>query len=65
MRCSAPDSVKTRVLELSGSSSATMSRETAIAIDCLIRKVNVKSKEKMVFQVDRETNSKLVFAVEF
>ncbi|MBQ2701502.1 MAG: hypothetical protein IJF64_00790 [Clostridia bacterium] len=68
MRCKNPKSVKSRVLEISVSSMATMSRETAMAIDGLQMKA-IKSKSsthvKMEDQANKEWNSKLVYIVEF
>lgn len=65
MRCNQPDSVKSRTLELSGASSATMSQQTAVAIDGLIKNTKAKLKSKMEYQVNREMNSKLIFDIEF
>ena len=65
MRCNQPDSVKSRTLALSGASSATMSQQTAIAIDGLLKNIKVKAKGKMESQINREMNSKLVFEIEF
>ena len=65
MRCSNPASVKSRTLELSGASSATMSRHTAVAIDCMIKGAKVKSSSNMEMQANRELSSKLIFKIEF
>lgn len=65
MRCSNPASVKSRTLELSGASSATMSRQTAVAIDCMIKGAKVKSSSNMEMQANRELSSKLIFKIEF
>lgn len=65
MRCSNPASVKSRILELSGASSATMSRQTAVAIDCMIKGTKVKSSSNMEMQANRELSSKLIFKIEF
>lgn len=63
MRCDSPNSIKSRALELSGSSSATMSVQTAIAIDALSKKA--KATSNMEAQSTMELNSKLVFEIEF
>ena len=42
MRCKDPASIKSRVLELSGSSSATMSQQTAVAIDAVLKNAKIK-----------------------
>lgn len=65
MRCSNPASVKSRTLELSGASSATMSRQTAVAIDCMIKGAKVKGSSNMEMQANRELSSKLIFKIEF
>ena len=69
MRCANPESVKSRVLELFGSSSATMNRQTAIAIDSLLTVKGTKSKVNpsvtMEAQATKELSSKLIFEVEF
>ena len=65
MRCADPASVKSRTLELSGASSATMSRQTAVAIDCMIKGAKVKSSSDMEMQANKELSSTLVFKIEF
>ncbi len=65
MRCSDANSVKSRVLEISGSTFATMSQQTAVAIDCVLKKHKSKMKSEMAQHASREMNSKLIFSVEF
>lgn len=66
MRCSEDNSIKTETLELSGSSSATMSQKTAYAIDGAInRMVKAKVNSSMNTQAAKEHHSKLLFSVEF
>ena len=65
MRCNDPASVKSRTLELSGSSSSTMSQQTAVAIDCLLKKAKVKANIKMEDQSNKELSSRLIFEIEF
>lgn len=66
MCCSGSRSVKTKTLELSGSSSATMSQKTACAIDGAIGKMGGASgSTSMDAQAANEHNSKLLFHVEF
>lgn len=62
MRCSDANSIKSKTLELSGSSSATMSTRTAIAIDKIMK---ISADFSMEKQVQREISSKLIFEVEF
>lgn len=65
MRCNDPDALKMRTLELSGASSATMSRQTAIAIDCMLKSSKIKATSNMESQASRELSSKLIFEIEF
>ena len=65
MRCNHPSSIKTRLLELSGSSSSTMSQQTAMAIDCLLKKAKIKASAKMEDMSSKELSSKLLFHIEF
>ena len=65
MRCSGNNSVKSECLELSGSSSATMSSKTACSIDLAVGKINAKSKLNMEGQAENENRSKLIYCVEF
>ena len=65
MRCKGNNSIKSEILELSGTSSATMSQKTACAIDNAIGAMKVKGGSTMESQVMRENRSKLIFCVEF
>ena len=65
MRCSAPDSIKQRSLMLSGSSSAAMTQQTAVAIDVLLKKAKANLGCSMESQATKELTSKLIFEVEF
>lgn len=62
MCCNGNRAVKTETLELSGSSSATMTKKTACAIDAL---GEMKASKSMESQAAREHQSKLFFHVEF
>ena len=61
-RCKTPNAIKSRTLELSGSSSATMTHKAAAAIDGLR---GVKGGISMQKQAMVEHTSELVFSVEF
>lgn len=65
MRCKGSNSIKSEILELSGTSSATMSQKTACAIDNAIGAMKMKGGSTMESQVKRENRSKLIFCVEF
>ena len=67
MRCGGKNSVKSETLELSGSSSATMSQKAAIAVDGALKAFGMSSKThaEIEKQASREINSKLVFCLEF
>lgn len=66
MRCTDGNSIKSKVLELEGSSSATMSQKTACAIDGAISKImKNKSNVKMEHQATTEFHSKLIYNIEF
>lgn len=65
MRCKDGNSVKTEMLELSGSSSSTMSQKTAVAIDCAVGNLNGRGKGSMESQAVRENSSKLIFCIGF
>ena len=63
MRCAADGrSIKSKILELKGAYSATMSRKTACAIDKILK---VKGSLSMEKQAIKEHSSTLVFSVEF
>lgn len=66
MCCSEARTVKSKTLELSGSSSATMSQKTAYAIDGAIGKMGGASGNiSLDAQAAKEHQSKLLFYVEF
>ena len=66
MCCNGERTVKSKMLELSGSSSATMSQKTAYAIDGAIGKMGGTSgKVSMDAQAAKEHQSKLLFYIEF
>ena len=65
MRCSDRNAIESRTLELQGSSSATMSQKTALAIDEAITKIGIKTHSTMEKQVKKENHSKLIFEIEF
>lgn len=62
MRCSDKNSVKSRSLSLSGSSSATMSKNLAVSIDKI---KSAKSSASLESKASKEHNSTLIFEVEF
>ncbi len=62
MRCSDKNSIKSRVLALEGSSSATMSQSIACALDCVLKsKIGISMEREAI----KEHSSKLIFEVEF
>ena len=66
MRLSKQNSIKSEVLELAGSTSATMSQKTACAIDGALSKLgSAKASSNTEKQAQKEQNSILLFAVEF
>lgn len=65
MRCTQNNTIKSKVLEIQGSSSATMSQKTACAIDNALTKIDSKTSMAMESQANRELYSKLIFEVEF
>ena len=64
-RCNGDNSLKLETLELSGSSSATMSQKTACAIDNAIGAMKLKGNSTMEAQAIRENHSTLYFSIEF
>lgn len=62
MRCSKNNSIKSKVLELNCSSSATMSQKVACAIDKILK---VKASVSMESKAIKEHSSKLIFEIEF
>ena len=69
MRCSSRNSIKSKRLELKGSSSATMSQKTACAIDKLLKIGGKTSKSNISMSMEREAikehSRKLLFEIEF
>lgn len=65
MRCSDKNAIKSRVLELEGSVSATMSTKTAYNIDIAVKKAKGKAAMSMEEQAIRENLRKLIFSIEF
>ena len=72
MRCKGGNSVKKKTLELRGSNSATMSRDTACRIDSAMSCMGViegksinKKKAEFEKQASREIESTFVFSIEF
>ena len=66
MRCSGDNSIKTKTLKLSGSSSATMSQKAAYAIDVAVGKTaNIGGQTSMDSQAAKEHHSELIFNIEF
>lgn len=66
MRCGGNNSVKKETLDLSGSSSATMSQKTAYAIDAAVGKIGgMKGQISMDTQAAKEHHSKFRFTIEF
>jgi len=65
MRFENSNSIKSEILELSGSSSATMSQKTAYAIDGAVSKMGIKGNVAMSSQAKKESLSKLIFNIEF
>lgn len=64
--CSGRRGVKTETLELSGTTSATMTQSVACAIDGVISKtINLKGNVSMKSQAKEEHRSKLLFHIEF
>ena len=62
MRCTDINSIKSTVIELSGSSCATMSKKVACAIDSISK---ISGSMSMEAQSTKEHESKLVLAIEF
>ena len=65
MRCSDANSIHSKTLELSGSSSATMSQIQATAIDSAIDRMKNRVNSSMETQANKECNSKLIYIIEF
>lgn len=66
MRCDGKHAIKRETLELSGSSSATMSQKTAYSIDVAVNKMyGAKGGMSLDAQAAREHRTKLIYSVEF
>lgn len=64
-RCAGEIGIKSKTLELSGSSSATMSQKTACSIDNAVGAMKLKGSSTMEAQAIRENHSTLFFSIEF
>lgn len=62
MRCTDSNSIKSTVLEFSGSNHMTMSKKVACAIDGLL---NISGRMSMENQAIKEHSSRLIFEIEF
>lgn len=65
MRCDQEHTIKSKVLELEGASSATMSQSTARSVDLAIAKIGGKVNMRMEHKAAEEHYSKLIYSVEF
>ena len=65
MRLEGRDTVLSKMLQLEGASSATISQKTALAVDAAVKKMGASVSASMEKQASQETNSKLVFHIEF
>ena len=65
MRCSDVNAIQSETLILEGTSSATMSKKTACAIDNAVGRIGVSGKANMEGQASKEERSKLIYRVEF
>lgn len=65
MRLSEGGSVSKKILQLKGSSSASMTQKAAVAIDAEIMKMGIKAKKSVEKQAQVEKNSILIFEVQF
>ena len=64
-RCKGVNVLKSEVLTLTGSSSATMSRKAAASIDGVLKKINIQCSASMESQANTEHSNTLIFSVEF
>lgn len=64
IRLSGNNSIKSEVLEISGSSTATISQKTAISIDNFMKKFG-KVESNIKSSATKESNSTLIFKIEF
>ena len=65
MRCSGDNSIMAETLEISCSSTATISVQTAIAIDLVVKASKVKVSSNFENQSKKENNSRLFYTIEF
>ena len=72
MRCKGGNKVNARTLKIHGSSSITMSKDTACKIDIVLSsigstegKVNSKRNAQLASQVTKETDQTFIFTIEF
>lgn len=65
MRCISRNGIKSEVLELEGSASATLSQKTAISIDAAIKSVGVKAGFSVEKIAKKEHSSKLIYKIIF
>ena len=66
MRCEKINTIKSETLILEGSASATMAKKTACAIDGAIGKIGgVKGKSDLETQATKESQSKMIFNIQF
>lgn len=65
MRCGNDNAIKSKVMELSGAFSATMSQKVACAIDATAKKIDGGGSYNMEKQARKENSSKLIFEIDF
>lgn len=65
MRCSGDNAIKSKTLELFGSTTATMSQKIAISIDATLKKLGGGSSLSMERQAVKENSSKMILEIEF
>lgn len=66
MRCTDTNSIKSTILDISGSNHVTMSKKVACAIDAVAnKKIGGNAEMSMESQAVKEHNSRLIFEIEF
>ncbi|MBQ9744099.1 MAG: hypothetical protein IJW19_03145 [Clostridia bacterium] len=65
MRCKNNNTIKCKVMELSGTFSATMSQKVACTIDATLKKIGGSGNYNMEKQANRENSSKLIYEIDF
>ena len=65
MRCKKANNLKYETLQLSGATSATITKKTAIALDGALGKIGVKGNSTMETKATKDSTSTLIFSVEF